>query len=178
MKNKGSQWALAVVAMIAVIPISQYLGRTIGEATAKQEPTRLPPQPDFSDIEVLVSRQDSEGVTEADFDQQFLANLEAWTLERTAANAAKYWDAAAVPQADRALVGESVLLERYGHRLAIVRVKIGDESPTATIVGVKGTELIRIACVARTAGSVPVAAGPCDAKIREIFGDPLENDIG
>ncbi|MBA3576065.1 MAG: hypothetical protein H0W39_00410 [Sphingomonas sp.] len=169
MSISGKQWVLAIAGMILVIPVAQFLGRTTAERANASDAARNPAVPSFAETEAIVSRQPSEGITEADFDQELLANLEAWTLERTAANAEKYWDAASVPQSLRQISGESVLVERYGHRLAVVRIRTGNTTPTAMIAGIDGQELVRIVCVDRSGANVSIAAGPCDAKIRQVF---------
>lgn len=170
MGMSSKQWVLAIAGTVAVIPVAQFLGRTAAERENASNAASGRPLPNFDETEVVVSRQPSEGITEADFDQEFLSNLEAWSVERTAANAKKYWDAAFVPESQRQLSGESLLFERYGHKLAIVRIRMGETTPTAMITGISGLELIRIACIDRSGASVSIASGPCDAKIREIFG--------
>ncbi len=169
MSMSGKQLVWSIVAIIAIIPIAQFISREVGEAQDSSATSASPIRPSFADTEVVVSRQASEGITEADFSQQFLTNLEAWTIERTTANAKKYWDAASISEKDARLSGESVFIERFGHQLAVIRIKIGGTTPAATIVGVKGDEIFRITCVDRSGRSVSVTAGPCDEKIREVF---------
>ena len=172
MSMTGKQWAFTLIGMLAVVPIAQFLGKSLGQTMNAIDAPQSVATPSFSEIEVGVSRQPSEGITEADFDQKFLANLESWVVERITANAKKYWDAGNVPQSMRAASGESNLVERYGHKFAVVRVRIGGATANATIVGIQGDEIIKVGCVNRLGSDVPITDGPCDAKIREVFSVP------
>lgn len=179
----GRQWLFALIGMILIIPVAQLVGKALGESVNAGDKVQSEPiaQPDFSNLEVIVARQASDGVTEADFSQEFLTKLEKWTVDRTSANAKKYWDAANVPFAQRQLLGESVYLDYGKHKLAVIRVRQGATIPNATIVGIIGNELVKIACVDRGGGDVTVTAGPCGSKINEVFGGvsaSLEASVG
>jgi hypothetical protein len=78
----------------------------------------------------------------------------------------------------RDITGESTIVERYGHRFAVVRIRLGDSTPNATIVGISGNEVVKIACVNRSGADVTVTDGPCDAKIREVFSAPVGGNGG
>ena len=174
----GKQWALTIVGMLVVIPVAQLLGKSLAEAQNARDASQVIPKPAFTDTEVVVSRQPADGITEANFDQAFLANLQSWVVERTMANAQKYLDAANVPQSMRDFTGESTLIERYGHRLAVVRVRVGESTPNATVVGISGNELVKIGCINRSGADVTVTDGPCDSKIREVFSVPAGGNGG
>ena len=178
MSMTGRQWALTIVGMLVIIPVAQYLGRSLGEARNALDLESSVLEPDFSQTRVIVSHQAADGVSEADFDQHFLTNLESWVVERTLANAEKYFDSALVPENLRKVSGESIYVDQYGHRLAVVRIRIGGTNPNATIFGVLGDELIRIGCFDRSGANVAIMDGPCSEKIEEIFGDPLETANG
>ena len=129
-------------------------------------------------VVAIITRQDAEGVTEADFSPDFLQNLGDWIEERTVANAKKHWDAANVPEASRKLSNESVYVQAGPHKLAVVRIRIGDTTPNATIAGIVGTEMVRVGCIDGGGESVLLTSGPCDDRIREAFGtsmNPLTN---
>ncbi len=170
----GRQWFLAIAGMMVVIPMAQMLGRYLGNLQNQIEGVQQSslPRPTFDDVRVLVARQPSEGITEADFSPTYLKILETWTVEGTVANAKKYWDAASVPDDQRVLSGESLYIEHGKHKLAIVRIRLEDSTPNAVIFGVVGDELVRIACVKKGKGNVTISDGPCYAKIMEVFGDP------
>ena len=178
MSMTGKQWTISFVGMLLVIPVAQFLGRSLAEVQNEREANQSFAKSPFSETEVIVSRQPSEGITEANFNQDFLTNLESWVVERTKANATKYWDAAKVPQSMRNVSGEGTLVERYGHRFAVIRVRAADQTPNATIVGIEGDEFIKIGCVNRSGSDVTITDGPCDAKIREVFSVPAGGPNG
>lgn len=173
---------IALLGMAIVVPVAKYVGRTAGEAANERDASqrmmaaRLDPQ-----IKTMVSRQDAQGVTEADLSPEFLKNIEAWTLERINVNAKKHWDAAGVPEGERNVSAESVYVSTGSHKLAIIRMRIGDVTPQATIFGIVGSEAVRVTCVDPTLGNVTVTSGPCAEKIRETFGEsinPMGNNNG
>ena len=168
---KGRDWLWAIGGTIIVVPVAQFVGKSLAETQNVREMSapRQFATPTFADVEVLVGRQAAEGVTEADFTQEFLTNLEGWVVERTGVHAKKYLDAASIPETERRFIGESTFIERYGHKLAVVRIRIGTTTPIATIHGIVGDELVKVMCVNRSKDHVPIADGPCDDKLQEVF---------
>lgn len=166
--NNYKSWIWAMIAMLLVVPIAQFIGKFAGEAqNAGERPRSRDSAP--SEVKVLVSRQSADGITESQFDQTFLDNLTSWTVERTEANSRKHLDAANAEANEPKLTGEAVYLERYGHKLAIVRLRLGTITPMATIVGIKGAELVRVLCTTSAPENVAITSGPCDAKLKEVF---------
>lgn len=171
MSLTSRQWLTMFLGMIVVVPAAQFIGKSMGESENRREQAaNIQPSPMADSMRVMVSRQDSEGVTEADFSPEFLKNLESWTVERVAANADKYLDAAKVPESERNFVGESVYVETDGHKLAVTKLRIGEEVPGAFIVGIVGKELVRVVCFDRSGSNVAVTSGPCGEKLHEVFG--------
>ncbi|MDO7833613.1 hypothetical protein Q4610_01010 [Sphingobium sp. HBC34] len=163
---------LTLAGMVIVIPLAKYVGRVSGEVANGSELPRKE-LASVSDIQTLVSRQDAEGVTDADMSPEFLKNLEAWTLERVKLKAKPHWDAAGVPQEQRAVTAESVYVSTASHKLAVTRLRMGQTTPQAMIFGIVGTEAVRVLCMNSNGDDVPVASGPCDEKLREVFGESI-----
>ena len=176
----GKNFLLMCLGIVVVIPVARYVGRAAGEAQNNRDATSQAVANSAGSPAVLatVTRQDAEGVTEADFSPEFLQNLGDWVEQRTAANAKKHWDAAGVPEDQRSLSNESVFVEAGPHKLAVVRLRIGETTPNAIIAGVVGTEMVRVMCFNSDGADVQITSGPCDDKIREAFGasmNPLRN---
>ena len=88
MKFNAKSVLLLLVAIPVVMVASRYLGRSAGEMmNGTTAPAPLPtPDPQ---IQVIVSSQDAEGVTQKDFSLEFLKNFEAYTIQRVKAKSAE-----------------------------------------------------------------------------------------
>ncbi len=175
MSMSGRKWLILIAGLIIVVPVAKFAGRTLAEAQNQRDADIRGPinDADEPDVIAIVTRQDSEGVTEGDFSTEFLKNLEDWILQRTVANSLKHWDAAGVPENKRNVTAESVFVNAGPHKLAVVRMQIGETTPNATITGVVGSEVVRVLCIDKNGGDVPIASGPCDTKIQEAFGSSV-----
>lgn len=179
-KRMRSLWlTLAVVAVFAAIAFASKQSETNSPLTpqsASQIQTVALPE-----VKTIVSRQDAEGVTEADFSPEFLKNLEAWTHQRTIANAEKHWDALNVPESARIVSVEGVYVEAGGKKFAVLRTRTNNIAPSAVVVGVLGSDLVRIGCVVEAEQDVQISSGPCNEKVKEVFGvslSPLSSPNG
>ncbi|MFM9976926.1 MAG: hypothetical protein ACKVOP_02615 [Sphingomonadaceae bacterium] len=174
MSMSAKQIAIMLGGMLVVVPVAGYLGRTMGEAqNLREAPQQTANSEVATNVVAMVTRQDADGVTEADFTPEFLTNLGNWIQERTAANAKKHWDAAGVPESDRTLSNESVYVQAGSHKLAVVRIRMGATTPNAVIAGVVGPEMVRVTCLDSSGANVQLTSGPCDEKVREAFGTSM-----
>ena len=74
-------WCLIILAIIVVVPVAKWIGHSAGEAAAQRDAVPKPPP-----FRAAASSQASESVTDELMDQNFLANLEAYTVERQVVN--------------------------------------------------------------------------------------------
>ena len=170
----GKTLLLTALGLIVVVPTAKWIGRTAAEAQNAREGRSGDYVEELNSMDrslpvahVVVSRQGAEGVTVADLTPEFLQNLNAWTQERLRANGAKH----GLP-ADQ-LTTESVYVESGSQKYAVTRISDGVFKPSAIIFGIKGSEAVRITCGVREKADVELMTGPCNEKVREVFGVPL-----
>lgn len=124
-----------------------------------------------NEIIVFSSSEDSDGYTQKDMDQRFLKIIEDTTVSSVKGKSEKYLLSQGVKNPKVKILSESNYFEQDNKKLAIVRLYI-ETSNQLLIYGIKGKELIRIACVRQTSEKIPISYGKCGDKIREVFGIP------
>lgn len=126
-------------------------------------------------VTVTVTSQDAAGATEDQFDIDFLKNLEAWVVERVRANTSKAIATHGLSEESTQIRSEATYLETDGHRLAVIRIKNGDDVSMASVIGIVGDELKRVNCIEESSERVPITFGECGAKVSQVFGVSLTN---
>jgi len=167
---KQNYWAYVVAAVLFVLLMGQF-GRNIGNQSSADTSAPSPSSrsPTNSDIRVFTSSQDSEGVTQARWDQTFLKNLESYTRERIAQKAKEYLAANGQPNASVHLESQAVYVESGNSKLAVIRIRGNDGSNQALIHGIVGSQLKRVVCVRNSPEQIPISYGPCGEKVKEVF---------
>ena len=89
---------LLVVAVAVVTQFAGYLGRSAAERVNSREASS-PVRQASSEIQVVVSSQDAEGVTQDRMDMVFLKNLETYTVERVTLRAREFLASQGQPNA-------------------------------------------------------------------------------
>jgi hypothetical protein len=172
---------LLAAALVFVVPLAGYLmaGKPnspsarpqVGQVTWDTSPR----------VFVIASREDAEGLTQADMTPEALTRFEAVTLERF-----KKHMAAVLARRGKAfnadqMTAESVYAEIGHKKLAVTKLKVQGITLAVQFLGIVGPELVRVGCVTDQPSDVVVAAAPCNDKIRETFGvslNPLEHSNG
>jgi hypothetical protein len=121
------------------------------------------------DIQVLVSRQSSDGVTENDFSQAFLKRLEQYSVERVREKIGGHYQSRGLPAPDIKIASEATYIEVSGRKLGVIRMS-DETGNNAMVFGVSGNEMVRILCSTSTSYRVEVTSGKCADKLSEIFG--------
>jgi hypothetical protein len=122
------------------------------------------------EMRVVVSSQDSGGVTQNDFDLNFLNNLEAYTVERTKQKTKEILASRGYPKEKIDVTSEANYVESGPMKLAVIRMLSSDGSSTVLIHGIIGNELKRIFCGKISTERIPITYGTCADKIKEVFG--------
>ena len=121
------------------------------------------------ELTVLVSRQDSEGVTQDQMDLEFLANLEKYTLERVKTIVADHYESRGEKPPSLGIKPESNYIELGDSKLAILRFFEGEKSNSVYVFGIIGNEMVRVLCASKSKYRVEITTGECGAKISEVF---------
>ena len=122
-----------------------------------------------SDMRVIVSSQDAQGVTQNSFNQDFLKAMESHIRERTRIKANEYLASIGKGNQQTIAISESTYVELGTRKLIVIRVKDEFDIGAVTIAGIVGTELKRVVCAKFTPGLPPITFGPCGQKVEEIF---------
>lgn len=122
------------------------------------------------EIKVGVSRQDSMGKTQQDLDQNFISNLETYTVDRVKVKAREYL--ASIGKSDEKinLTSSAVYVEYGTLKLAVIKINSTDGSNQVWVTGIRDREIIRIVCVRNSVNPIPISYGKCGEKIEEVFG--------
>lgn len=160
---------VGALVLASLLGFGQLYGAKVdrqAEATAQQN---NPIDPVPQQVTVLVSRQDGQGATEADMGPAFLEKLETYTASRMEelGNAAV---AEGRAKSETLISTSSVYIEADGKRLAVLRFLANRSGEQLMIVGFAGSELVRVLCRDASGKRVPLAAGDCHDKVREIYG--------
>ena len=120
--------------------------------------------------------QTSEGVTEADLDQQGLKNLENWIVEMWRQKAKNsFIEMGGKPEAFKPnMTAKSVYVTAEGKKLAIIKVNMDNAVRMVTIMGIVGDELHRVGCLRASNHDIPVWSGECGKKVNEVFGVSIQ----
>jgi hypothetical protein len=124
------------------------------------------------EIAVVASSEDAEGVTQKDFDLPVLRMLESQTLEQLKSKMRRYLESQGQLAAIPALKSEAHYVEIGKQKLAVIRIRGGSSVNTIFVIGIRGTELRRVACTrtAKIEESIPIFHGLCGEKVKETFG--------
>lgn len=122
------------------------------------------------DVVTAVATQSSEGVTEADLDQQGLMRLQDWvvnmTVEKTAlVSGDSEFDTVAFTQS---LSPQSVYITVAGKKFAVTKMS-PPGARLVSIIGISGDELIRVVCVRDSPEEIVVLSGACGQEISRSF---------
>ena len=160
-------FVLLILAIPVVTSIARRAGSWAGQRqnaieAANSPASTVPP------LQVVVSRQDSEGATAADLGPVFLKNFETYTVERMTARTQDIYKQRGIAGAV-AFSAESNYVELEGAQLAVVRLRGPEGSTAVVLAGILGTELVRVSCVSTAPQEIPITFGPCGQKVREVF---------
>ena len=149
--------------------VGGYLGKSTAQHINEREAASASKPSANQEIGVVVSSQDSEGVTQQNFDLNFLKNLEIYTVERVKIKTKEYLASQGYPNADVNFTSEATYVESGPMKLAVIRLR-AEGSNQVFISGIIGKELKRVACVKNSTETIPISYGVCGEKIKEVFG--------
>lgn len=126
-----------------------------------------------AEVEAFVFSQDAEGVTQADFDLDFLRQMETHILEATRVKADEYLASIGKGAIKSKLTSQAAYMEAGTKKLMIIRISDEEGVTSVTVAGVVGNEFKRVTCIKKSPGAPPVLYGPCGQKISSTFGVKL-----
>lgn len=168
-----------LILFILAIPVlnhmAGYLGRSTAQHVNEREAASAPQSGLNQRIKVVASSQDSDGLTQKNFDLNFLKSLEAYTVERVKMKTNEYLSSQGLPSTNVDFISEANYVESGSIKLGVIRLRTSEGSIGVFIVGILGNELKRVGCVRDSTETIPISYGVCADKIKEVFGIKMED---
>lgn len=162
--------SIVTILMLLLGTVAQlYVRGSVAQPAAQQV---APPsiQGPAADVITAVSTQSSDGVTEADLDQQGLMRLQDWIVNMTAEKTALVSGDAAFDSAayTQSLNPQSVYISVAGRKLAVTKLR-PPRARIVSIIGIRGNELIRVLCMRDSPEDIVVLSGACGREVSRSF---------
>ena len=174
------------IALKSILPIGYFLVAVLlsavtapilaGSASIKKSSTPVAQQPSMKPVMAFTTTQSSEGVTEADLDQSVLKNLETWIVETMLQKGRnKFAEMGYNPKDFKPKVSaNSVYVNAGGKKLAVIKVNMDESMRSVTILGIKGSEMLRVSCIRASNQDIPVWSGECGNEVKKAFGVSIQ----
>lgn len=170
MSMTGKQWVLAIVGMIVVAPVAQFLGRSLGQM---QNSTSVPSnriEKVGRDTQVYVSKQGADGVSNDQASLEFAQAVGDWSLGRMRANTDRILREMGSSVDTSQMRQETVLVPSNGLNLIFTRIFIGDSNFALQVAGIQGNEMTRVLCMSPQVDQRVMLAGKCSDGLQKQFG--------
>jgi len=127
-------------------------------------------------VMAFTTTQSSQGVTEADLNQEGLKNLEKWIVDTMLQKGrAKYSEIGYNPKDYKPnITANSVYITAKGKKLAIIKINAGNSVRSVTIIGINGAEMQRVSCLRGSNHDIPVWSSVCGKEMNKTFGVSIE----
>jgi ankyrin repeat protein len=128
----------------------------------------------------IVTLQDPQGATEAEMDLDALKKIENYMLETTLKSARENYlkSGGNASKFDLKPETSAVYMLVGGKKLAVVKLSVSDAFRSVWIVGFRGENLVRVACLRKSSESIPLFTGACGQKVSEGFGITVTANAG
>jgi hypothetical protein len=153
--SRTGQW-IALVLIVFLFGVWKSLRE--GTQSRRPEPA----------VEVRITREPSNGITQAMMGEAFLRASEKTAIKLIAETVAEIPDAAGqevVATANYAAAGPN--------KIAVVLASIAGRQRMTIILSPIGNEFVTVFCAVDFADEVPLSSGPCSQAIRQVFGGGL-----
>jgi predicted nucleic-acid-binding Zn-ribbon protein len=167
----------AVVSLIFIIGhISSYKKESEGRVANDISSEKIEKiNDDNFPVTAAVTRQDSQGMTEARLDQAALKDIEKW-LVQTIIQKSKSDYASSGNDASTfkpRVEAKSVYVNVRDKKLGVIKINFNDSVRAVNIIGFQNKEFIRVSCWRNSNDDIPVFSGACGDKVKEAFGVTL-----
>lgn len=178
--NTGKLIMLTLIGLVVITPAARWVGKRMGKAQNAREAASPYAMTQMSALStkppimvVNAYSQSADGNTINDMDLAFLHRYEVWVLDKTKKHAIQRGLDASIITASAAYVLSG------SQKFAVAYLSDGMFTSTAVIFGIKESQAIRVTCAVGELADVEIMSGPCNDKVRQIFGTPLNSaDVG
>jgi hypothetical protein len=137
----------------------------------------------------IAAVQEEDGVTEADLTPSLVKRLEAWAIaalrEKFSSSPAAGEEPAKAGDSktgdskigDLKIVAASMLFNVDGKLLAVIEMSMDHRVREVYVMGFKGEQFYRVACIRESNHEIPIFFGKCGAAVRETFGVPARPSV-
>lgn len=122
-----------------------------------------------TEIQTFMSKQSSDGVVQESMNIEFLNALEEHTKKRVKFHAEAYLKSIGSKNTNVDIQASSVYVYAGSYKLAVTRLYTPSASQVH-ILGIRGNQAIRVACVNENPNPIPLSYGKCADKIYEAYG--------
>ncbi|NIQ15419.1 MAG: hypothetical protein GTO02_13785 [Candidatus Dadabacteria bacterium] len=119
---------------------------------------------------VATTSQSTAGITEEQFDQVFLNNLEDWLIKTILEKGINKYPDGFSPEIN----SSSTYITLMGMKLAVIKINVANYTRMVAIIGIKGGQLHRVNCIRASNHDIPIWSGECGNEIQKIFGVRLQ----
>lgn len=173
--KSAKQWIGVILAVLMVVPLSQYLGRTLAGSSSQLDRSDAADAASRManvgrDTQVLVSRQSSDGVTNEQIDMAAAEIIGDYTLARMKHHTQKILNKMGSSDDVNQITQATVLMQNRGQNLIVSRFYIQGVNYAIQIAEVSNGELTRVLCQSTVANEEVLLAGKCQDEVRTQFG--------
>jgi len=131
---------------------------------------------DSNKIIAISGSENADGATQNDFNIDMLNYLESHTKNKIKEKMDAYLKAQGIKNPKYQINSSAVYMNVQNMKLAVVRLSI-EKTNQVHIFGIKGKELIRVACTSETQETIPISYGVCGDKINQAYGVKVSKGI-
>jgi len=164
-------WCLPIFYVVIFSVISSILFTSRSHLESSLPSSQVFSEKSVPEIDITVSSQPAQGVTQEDMSELFLKNYEAHSLERINYHIEQAKKSGLKTISPDQITALSSYIEIGGKKLAIIRISSPLDT-TVFVLGVMNNEIKRVGCVHASQESISITYGKCGDKIKEVFNLP------
>jgi hypothetical protein len=162
---------LPIIYLIAAIWLGGATASLLAESKSVQKSSApIGQQSEVKPVMVFTTTQSAEGATESDLDQTVLKKLESWIVGITIQKSKMFYPKDYKPKVS----AKSVYVTVGGRKLIVVKLNVDNMTRSVTVMGIKGTELLRVSCIRGSNHDIPVWSGECGNEVRKSLGVSIQ----
>jgi|GEM_PF-4400398 hypothetical protein len=158
-------WVFWVVLIAGLIAFQAALFGMV-----RKDPSTPKSEDQIAEKRVMVTRQEAQGVTEADIDAAGAQRFADYAASRSNKHAEKYAKDRGWLSPTEAVIGEGTVIEVDGRRLVIVRLKADGAVIAVEVIGIDDDELVRVLCTGDLDSEATLTDPACMNHIEATFG--------
>ena len=164
-------WCLPIFYIVVLSILSDITFLTRSHSETSLPSSQVISEEQSPEIDITVSSQPAQGVTQKEMNSVFLKNYEMHTVERIKHHIEEAKKSGLKTISPEQITAVTSYVEMDEKKLAVIRMN----SPVDTsvfVLGIMNDELKRVGCMHGSQNSIPITYGKCGDKIKEVFNLP------